>query len=378
MQSKFTLWISLVAMFCLASAKAQNAAPQRPPAFVSSEVSGQREITFRIYAPQAKSARLSSSDLPGVPNEGLLLTKTDAGLWEGKTPAVPAGAYRYQFSVDGVSVIDPKNPRTSESNMNLWSLVQVSGSDRFDLLDVPHGAVAQLNYYSKPLKGFRRLHIYTPPGYDLGMEKLPVLYLLHGAFDCDASWSSVGQAGQILDNLIAAGKAKPMLVVMPMGHTGRFAFGPNGDFEKQMSNFAVDFQQEIKSLIEHRYRVSSNRERTAIAGLSMEGAQTLNFALANLDQFAYVGVCSSGVFGIKRGDGERLRQAYHLEFSTPGPEEYNVQDGETVRMLVAVKKPRSAALSALRSPTKPKPGAYCTCDSYKCLMVQTGWICDCR
>ncbi len=148
------------------------------------------------------------------------------------------------------------------------------------------------------------MHVYTPPGYEQGSEKLPVFYLLHGAFDCDASWSTVGQAGQILDNLIATGKAKPMIVVMPMGHTAAFSFGPNGDFEKQMSDFVLDFQKEVKPLIEKRYRVHADRAHTAIAGLSMGGAQTLNIALANLDQYAYVGVFSSGVFGIDRGDGE--------------------------------------------------------------------------
>ena len=162
---------------------------------------------------------LSSSDLPGI-GRGVEMKKAENGVWEATTGPVASGAYRYNFNVDGLAVIDPRNPATSESNMNTWSLVYVPGSDAWDVKDVPHGAVAQVTYQSKTLKRPRRMHVYTPPGYEKGEGKYPVFYLLHGAFDCDASWSTVGRAGFILDNLIAAGKAKPMIVVMPMGHTG--------------------------------------------------------------------------------------------------------------------------------------------------------------
>ncbi len=240
MKCRFAFLVVLLTAASCQTLQAQEGVPQRPPAFVSTEVSELREVTFRMYAPQAKSVRLSSSDLPGLPQEGLALTKADNGLWEGKTSAVPAGAYRYNFNVDGSQCYRSSqftNQRIEYEHMEPCS---GSGSEKFDLLDVPHGAVAQLNYYSKTLGRFRRMHVYTPPGYEQGSEKLPVFYLLHGAFDCDASWSTVGQAGQILDNLIATGKAKPMIVVMPMGHTAAFSFGPNGDFEKQMSDFVLD------------------------------------------------------------------------------------------------------------------------------------------
>src|SRR5207248_6407998 len=110
-------------------------------------------------------------------------------------------------------------PATSESNNNIWSLVHVPGSDFMDTRDVPHGAVAAVSYYSKSLGKFRRLHVYTPPGYESGKGKYPIFYLLHGASDSDDSWVSVGRAGFILDNLIADGIAKPMAAVMPAGHT---------------------------------------------------------------------------------------------------------------------------------------------------------------
>ena len=253
-----------------------------------------------LFAPQAKAVRLSSSDLPNVRpfGPGIEMKKADKGVWEATVGPVPAGTYRYHFQVDGLAVIDPRNPATSEANANTWSLLYVPGSPVSDLKDVPHGAVAQVPYYSKSLGRFRRMHVYTPPGYEQGSGKLPILYLLHGAFDCDASWSTVGRAGLVLDNLIAAGKARPMIVVMPMGHTGPFRFGPGGSLQKQMEEFVRDFTADVRPLVERTYRVSADRRHRAIAGLSMGGAQTLDIAMGHLDDYGYVGVFSSGVFGI--------------------------------------------------------------------------------
>jgi enterochelin esterase-like enzyme len=146
------------------------------------------------------------------------------------------------------------------------------------------------------------MHVYTPPGYESGEGTFPVFYLLHGAFDCDHSWSSVGRAGFILDNLIAAKKAKPMVVVMPAGHTGPFRFGGG----LPMDEFVEDFNTDIKPFVEKRYRVYTDRSHRAIAGLSMGGAHTLNIAIPNLGDYAYIGVYSSGIFGITgRGGGEQ-------------------------------------------------------------------------
>lgn len=289
-----------------AAAYSQEGPRDRPPEFASPEVRDDRTIVARIFAPEAKSVRLSSSDLPsGAPfGSGIEMKRSDNGVWEVTVGPVPAGTYRYNFQVDGLAVIDPRNPATSEANANTWSLLTVPGSPVSDLKDVPHGAVAQLPYYSKSLGRFRRMHVYTPPGYDQGSDMLPVLYLLHGAFDCDASWSTVGRAGLVLDNLIAAGKARPMIVVMPMGHTGPFRFGPGGSLPKQMEDFAKDFAADVRPLVERTYRVSPERRHRAIAGLSMGGAQTLNIAVGDLNDYAYIGVFSSGVFGIDgRGPG---------------------------------------------------------------------------
>lgn len=293
----------LLAQPAAAPAPAAPAAPRgggpRGPQVVSPEVSEDHHIVFRILAPKAESVKLSAGDLPsGGQTE---LVKGANGVWEATVGPVDPGAYRYSFNVDGVSVIDPRNAAISESNNNVWSLVNVPGADFMDTKEVPHGAVAAVTYYSKALKRFRRMHVYTPPGYEVGADKYPVFYLLHGAGDCDEAWTSVGRAGFILDNLIAAGKAKPMIVVMPAGHTRAFGFGPRGGDRPNRDEFVDDFVTDIQPYAETHYRVIADRAHRAIAGLSMGGAQTLNIAVPHLDQFAYFGVYSSGVFGIAGG-----------------------------------------------------------------------------
>ena len=302
--SKIGAWLMIACSGLALPARAQRPNGNRPPEFASTEVSPERKVTFRVHAPKAEGVRLGSSDLPGV-GMAAEMKKGDNGVWEATVGPVPAGAYRYNFQVDGVTVIDPRNPATSESNANTWSLVLVPGSETFDLKDVPHGAVAEVPYYSSTLKKFRRMHVYTPPGYEKGQGEYPVFYLLHGAGDCDDSWTSVGRAGVILDNLIAAGKAKPMIVVMPAGHTGQFRFGGGGgnSFQKQMDEFAEDFANDVRPYVEKNYRVKADRSNRAIAGLSMGGAQTLNVAFDKLPDYGYIGVYSSGVFGIVGGFG---------------------------------------------------------------------------
>jgi len=274
-------------------ALAQGRGP-RGPRVVSPEVAGGK-VTFRILAPKAETVKLSAGDIPNLDRGGKDMTKNGEGVWEVTLDTVGPGFYRYNFNVDGVSVIDPRNPSTSESNSNTWSLVGVPGAAWMDTQNVPHGAVSEVTYYSGSLKRFRRMHVYTPPGYEGGKGQFPVFYLLHGAGDCDDSWTTVGRAGFILDNLIAGKKAKPMLIVMPAGHTGAFNFGGP---RPTVDEFSEDFVKDIMPYVEKNYRVKTDRKNRAIAGLSMGGAQTLNIGIPHLDQFAYLGVYSSGIFGI--------------------------------------------------------------------------------
>jgi enterochelin esterase-like enzyme len=286
----------------------QSAAPAAqqtpPPVVISPEVSADRQITFRLLAPQAENVRLTGSDIPGM-GQGKPMTRGDKGIWEITIGPIAPGSYRYNFNVNGVSVIDPRNPLVSESNNNVWSLVHVPGSEFSDTRNVSHGAVAAITYYSTALGKFRRMHVYTPPGYESGQGKFPVFYLLHGAGDCDDSWTSVGRAGFILDNLIAAKKARPMIIVMPAGHTRPTGRGPLPGIAQPGSStapppdeFLQDFMTDIMPYVEKNYRVLAGRENRAIAGLSMGGNQTLNIALPNLEKFAYVGVFSSGLLNV--------------------------------------------------------------------------------
>jgi enterochelin esterase family protein len=281
---------------------AAPAAQAQAPRVTSPEVAADGRVTFRILAPKAQAVRLvgdiptDGPTAPMQPPAGRALTQGQEGVWE-VTVALAPGSWRYSFNVDGVSVIDPRNPSTSESHENTWSLVHVPGADFMDTKPVPHGAVAAVSYYSAALKRFRRMHVYTPPGYETSARRYPVFYLLHGAMDCDDSWWTVGRAGFILDNLIAAGKAKPMIVVMPAGHTGPLNFTP-GAPRPPVDEFMADFKGDVVPHVEKTYRVLTDRQSRAIAGLSMGGGQTLGIAIPGLDRYAYLGVFSSGVFGI--------------------------------------------------------------------------------
>jgi enterochelin esterase-like enzyme len=311
-----------------AAAPAGRAGAQAGPTVVSPEVQPDRRVVFRLLAPQAEGVMLRGSDIPALASggrggpAGQQMTKGENGVWETTVGPLDPGAYRYTFVVSGVAVIDPRNPATSESNNNTWSLVVVPGSDLMDAKMAPHGAVSSVYYYSTALKRTRRLHVYTPPGYEAGREKYPVFYLLHGAGDCDDSWTSVGRAGFILDNLIAAKRAKPMIVVMPAGHTTSGASGArpaaapaapatptapaaaaSAPAAPPRDEFLEDFVTDIMPLVEKRYRVLTGRGDRAIAGLSMGGGQTLNISFSRLDKFAYIGVFSSGIMGGGAGRG---------------------------------------------------------------------------
>ena len=292
-------YVAFVFLLSIPAVKAQDrpptpqAKPQRAPTpndtLVSPEVGADRQVTFRLYAPKAETVRLQSEFKDAGKVE---MTKAENGVWSG-TAMIDAGTYRYTFTVDGVRTVDPKNPVLSESVGNTSSVVVVSGAGWMEAsADVPHGAVSAVYYKSTALNGrLRRMHVYTPPGYEMGgREKYPVFYLLHGAGDNDDSWTSVGHANFIFDNLTAAKKAKPMVVVMPAGHTSAGRFTPGAADE-----FLNDFAADIMPYVETHYRVSSERKDTAIAGLSMGGSQTLNVMAAHPKRFAYVGVFSSGV-----------------------------------------------------------------------------------
>lgn len=309
-----SIYIFAVVLLCAAQIFGQGWQRQLTPGdtLQSPKVLSDGRVILSIYAPNAESIKLGGTDMPGMGQQNAL-TKKESGVWE-ISVTLPPGAYRYNFNVDGISVTDPRNTSMSQSNTNVWSLVVVPGAEFMDTNQVPHGAVAEITYYSTSLERFRRMHVYTPPGYEANAEDYPVFFLLHGAGDCDDSWTTVGRAGFILDNLIAAGKAKPMIVVMPAGHTGAFRMG-RSRLDNAVDEFKLDFLNDIVPYAESHYRVKDGFDNRAIAGLSMGGMQTINV----MDHFAYVGVYSSGIFGINGGFGNQQQEGpsweeQHKEF----------------------------------------------------------------
>jgi enterochelin esterase-like enzyme len=268
-------------------------APGRGPVIVSPEVLPDRRVTVRFYAPQAQ--RVTVNGLGEIMN----LNKGDNGVWEATIGPLVPGAYRYGFTVDGAYVIDTRNVDMERMQVMIRSILYVPGATFMDERNVPHGAVSIVNYHSPVLGKFRRMHVYTPPGYETSQQKYPVLYLHHGANESDDSWSTVGRAGFILDNLIADGKAVPMIVVMPNGHTNQVpppapTTGVHAP-PRPPDLYPDEFVNDIMPYVEGHYRIAADRAHRAIARLSMGGGQTLNIAFSHLDWFSAIAVFSSGI-----------------------------------------------------------------------------------
>ena len=250
----------------------------------SVRVSPKGDVTFSIYAPNAKEVRINAECAPyGQP---VNVVKSADGVWSATIPGVKDGVYRYNFVVDGITVQDAKNDGVA--NARALAVVATDPNAFFVNKDVPHGAVAQRWYYSKTLKEMRRMHVWTPAGYEKSADKLPVLYLVHGGGDNDTSWPGVGHAGFILDNLLAEGKMVPMIVVMPNG-----TIETGGSIHDEVPLFAEDMMESIIPYIENNYRCLTDKDHRAMAGLSMGGMETMETALYHPEMFSYVWVLSS-------------------------------------------------------------------------------------
>jgi enterochelin esterase-like enzyme len=228
------------------------------------------------------------------------MVKDDAGVWSATVGPLEPEIYTYNFAVDGVRIIDPANPNLKSGRAPDASIVEIPGNPpRFDELQrVPHGAIHIRTYLSTPLKRPRKLYVYTPPQYDNEPNRqFPVLYLRHGNGDNEETWSDLGRAGVILDNLIAQHKAVPMLIVMPNGDTdGSWAGGSSPEGIEMLSQ---ELLTDIIPMIDRTYRVALGRESRAITGLSMGGGQAFMIGLKHLDRFAWVGEFSSGLVSDK-------------------------------------------------------------------------------
>ncbi len=280
-----------------------------PPPLVSPEVLPDHTVTFRFRAPNVKEVSVLREGARPLP-----MQKHDQGVWSVTTGALEPDFYGYAFVADGVSLIDPSNPLMKPNLLFTQSQVHVPGppSLPWEVNDVPHGIVHHHFYKSGVVGDNRDYYVYTPPGYDpLGNKIYPVLYLLHGYSDDASGWTAVGRANVILDNLIAHGKVKPMLVVMPLGYgdleviaRGFASFRDAALRQRNYDRFREALLTEVIPQVEKTYRASKDRSGRAIAGLSMGGAESLLTGLNSLDRFAWIGAFSSG------GLSEDFNQAF--------------------------------------------------------------------
>jgi enterochelin esterase-like enzyme len=263
--------------------QAAMAQPPRRPAISSPDVHADNSITFRYYSRTAQRIYLTGEFLKAP----VKLEKDTAGVWSVTVPPVTPDIYPYAFWVDSVQTADPNNTLIFANERFKRSIVDIPGDKPLvhALQNVPHGKISYRYYKSKTLDTTRVLLVYTPPGFEINSKtKYPVLYLIHGGSDTEETWTKVGRANFIADNLIAQGKAKPMIIVMPYGNVRP---RPMADFTKDMVNDIVPF-------IESNYPVIKESTGRAIAGFSVGGGQTLNIGLTNTDKFAYV--CSYAPF----------------------------------------------------------------------------------
>jgi enterochelin esterase family protein len=276
-------------------------AQQPPRPLVSPEVRQDKRVTFRFRAPNAEQVFLA---IDGAPRAAM--QKDDDGVWAITTSPLEPDIYSYSFVADGVALMDPSNPSITLNLLNPDSWLHIPGEGlAWDVTNVPRGVVHHHFYHSNIVGDDRDFYVYTPPGYDPQAKKpYPVLYLLHGFSDDAGTWTSVGRAHVILDNLIAQGKARPMLIVMTLGYgapeivsrTGP-TFRDPGLRQRSFNKFRDALFEEVMPRVEMDYRASKDRRMRAVAGLSMGGAESLYIGLNALDRFASIGAFSSGGLG---------------------------------------------------------------------------------
>ncbi|HTW56981.1 MAG TPA: alpha/beta hydrolase-fold protein [Terriglobales bacterium] len=301
-QSVFFVFFCFV-LCSLLSAQQTKTAPalplQPPPPLVSPEVHSDNSVTFRFRAPNAVEVKLAREGA-----EPIAMQKDAQGVWSVTTEPLAPDYYGYSVIVDGVRSLDPSNHLLVPNFLTPANAVHVPGgaSVPWELNDVPHGEIHHHFYRSSVANDDRDYYVYTPPGYDArAKRKYPVLYLLHGYSDDASGWTAVGHANVIFDNLIALGKVKPMIVVMPLGYgtmemirLSWSAWSHTDVRDENFSKFRAALLTEVMPRIETEYRTMNERNSRAIAGLSMGGSESLLTGLNNLDRFAWIGAFSSG------------------------------------------------------------------------------------
>jgi enterochelin esterase-like enzyme len=275
---------------------------------VSPEVHEDHTVTFRLAAPDAKEVKISGDWMPveGWTPGSEPMQKGDKGIWSFTTGILEPELYGYFFLVDGLRFCDPGNPFLNRDVATVTNIFIVPGeqSDLYSVQDVPHGTVSRRWYDSPGLGMDRRITLYTPPGYETSEGSYPVLYLLHGAGGDEEAWATLGRATQILDNLIASGRAIPMIVAMPNGNVIQDAApgeGSDGFYKPQfmvpktMDGTFEETFEDIMNFVESNYRVRADKAHRAVAGLSMGGYHSMHISRYYPDTFDYIGLFSAAI-----------------------------------------------------------------------------------
>lgn len=291
---------------------------------VKTEVQADRRVTFRLLAPKAAEVTVTGEFQQGAK----ALQKDDKGVWSLTVGPLEPEIYNYNFTIDGVKTIDPSNPnvKSGSTASTISSVLEIPG-DRpafYDGQAVPHGEVHTHWYHSKSLNELRRVSIYTPPGYD-ARTRYPVLYLFHGANADETAWVRLGHANLILDNLLAAGKAKPFVVVMPFG----YGVPPSMPQAENTARFGRDLMEDLIPYVQSRFHVAADRDHRAIAGLSMGGGESLTIGLNHLELFSYVAGFSAAIrtaelsktYASLVADSKKSNQQLHLLWIGCGTED---------------------------------------------------------
>jgi len=324
------VWGLFALLFCSIAAYSQQGRGPAGPRVVSPEISADNKVTFRLLAPKAGSVVLNGNWDTGT---NIPMTRDDQGIWSVTVGPLGAQLWGYSFSVDGVKVLDPGDGEYQRDGNRYDNLLMISGpaSDLWDFKpDVPHGVVEAVWYASEILKQKqRRMYVYTPPGYSTSKSKYPVLYLLHGGGGDEDAWTTMGRANIIMDNLIAQGKCKPMIVVMPNGNPAQivsqgYGYGPTPPRQSvtapapppvqaaqglgaapgaapaarpapvYQGSYPHSLVSEIIPFVEKNYRAIPKKDSRAIAGLSMGGGHTVQATNNNPGVFGWIGVWSAG------------------------------------------------------------------------------------
>ena len=353
---------TLALVFAAATASPIARSQTAPPPLLSPEVHADHSVTFRFRDPNAKEVALQ---LEGSAKP-VLMQEDDQGVWSVTTNPLAPDYYGYSFKADGVAgLLDPSNYRVKPNFLYRANEVYVPGpaSLSWEIADITHGEIHHHFYRSAVVGDHRDFFVYTPPGYDpRSKQTYPVLYLLHGYSDDASGWTEVGRANVVLDNLIAQGKAKPMIVVMPLGygepkvlepHSG--VFHDPGITQRNFDKFREALLSEVIPKVESAYPVKKNRNSRAIAGLSMGGSESLLTGLNTLDKFSWIGAFSSGGF-TPEFDKEfpaldsKANQQIHLLWIACGTDDDLIENNRNLRAWLASKSIKHADIET--------PGAH--------------------